>query len=96
MKRITTILLTIIMAQTLQAGKPAGVMTPETMWKLGRVSLQAVSDDGQTIIYGVTRYDVTANKGTSQLFCVTMSGATSQLTDGDKSASAVGFTVKSI
>lgn len=92
MKRITTILLTIIMAQTLQAGKPAGVMTPETMWKLGRVSLQAVSDDGQTIIYGVTRYDVTANKGTSQLFCVTMSGATSQLTDGDKSASAVGFT----
>jgi dipeptidyl aminopeptidase/acylaminoacyl peptidase len=43
-------------------------MTPELLWKLGRVSPDAVSPDGRSILYGITRYDVAQNKGNRELF----------------------------
>jgi hypothetical protein len=38
-------------------------MTPETLWEFGRVSDVQVSPDGKTLLFGVTTYDVTANRG---------------------------------
>lgn len=43
-------------------------MTPELLWQLGRVSLETVSPDGHTAIYGVTHYDVQANSGTRNMY----------------------------
>ncbi len=44
------------------------VMTPEKLWELGRVSLSAVSEDGKTFLYGVTKYNTEANKGNRDLY----------------------------
>ena len=43
-------------------------MTPELLWKLGRVSGESVSPDGKTVIYGITYYDVVKNKGERNLY----------------------------
>ena len=42
--------------------------TAETLWKLGRVSDMQLSPSGKTILYGVTWYDVAANKGNRDLY----------------------------
>lgn len=58
------------------------VMTPQKLWELGRVSLDAVSPDGKTFVYGVTRYNLEANAGNRDLFIMDIkSGKTTQLTD---------------
>lgn len=65
-------------------------ITPELLWKIGRVSIDDVSADGTQILYGITRYDIEKNKGTRQLFLMTRDGkenAISQLTEGAVSAS---------
>ena len=64
-------------------------MTPELLWKLGRLSGNEVSPDGQTILYGVAHYDVDSNKGTRQLFSVPYDGgAPKQLTHDTLSKSS--------
>jgi dipeptidyl aminopeptidase/acylaminoacyl peptidase len=50
------------------------VMTPERLWEIPRVSGPAVSPDGQSVAYGVTRYDLTENRGSADLFLVPVSG----------------------
>lgn len=57
--------------------KEAGILTPEVMWKLGRVGGTVLSPDGRDIIYTVTSYDMEADKGVSALW---------QRTLGDTSA----------
>ena len=42
-------------------------LTPELLWKLGRVGKEAVSPDGNKVIYGVTYYDLKKNKGERNL-----------------------------
>lgn len=57
------------------------VMTPELLWKLGRVSPEAMSPDGKSIIYGVTNYSIEENKGERNLFSISVNGGVSmQLT----------------
>ncbi len=53
-------------------------LTPEKLWELGRVSLDAVSPDGQNAIYGVTYYDLAANKGSRDLYLVPVAGGQSR------------------
>ncbi len=58
------------------------VMSPEKLWELGRVSLDAVSPDGKSFVYGVTYYDLSANKGNRNLYLMDIkSGETTQLTN---------------
>lgn len=58
-------------------------MTPELLWDLGRVGLEAISDDGKSVLYGVTRYDVGANKGNRDLYIASVDGKShTQVTDG--------------
>ncbi|MFZ9155270.1 MAG: hypothetical protein ACO22A_02860, partial [Schleiferiaceae bacterium] len=45
------------------------VMTPELLWKLGRVGLDDAAPSGW-VAYGVTRYDLQANKGNRDLYLV--------------------------
>lgn len=78
MKKIVLFLLCIT-AST--AGFAQEVMTPDLLWELGRVGGGALSPDGKTLVYGVTRYDVQANGGSSDLYAVDVeSGEKRQLT----------------
>ncbi len=43
-------------------------MTPELLWKLGRVGNVAMSPDGKRIAYTVKRYELKENKGKSTLY----------------------------
>ena len=40
----------------------------ELLWKLGRVSEMELSPDGNSIIYGVSWYDVQENKGNRDIY----------------------------
>ena len=80
-----------------ETGKPAGNfenaltaeeitgarITPEVLWKFGRVSDHELSPDGETVIFGVTRYDVSANLKMTDLFSVPSGGGNEvKLSDG--------------
>lgn len=57
-------------------------MTPEKLWELGRVGLEAVSSDGQSFIYGVTEYDIEKNAGERDLYLYDLkSDETKKITD---------------
>ncbi len=51
-----------------------GRLTPELLWKLGRVSLQDVSPDGQLLLYSVKYYDLAEDKGQSDLYLIHVDG----------------------
>ncbi|MGX5689617.1 prolyl oligopeptidase family serine peptidase [Arcticibacter tournemirensis] len=57
-------------------------MTPELLWKLGRVSGETISADGKSVLFGVTRYNMNENKGERDLYSVSVNGGSvKQLTN---------------
>lgn len=59
---------------TLSAGAQ-NVMTPETLWKLGRVTPLGISKDGKNVVYQVSTPSVDENKSESKYYSVPVSGA---------------------
>lgn len=53
------------------------VMTPELLWKLGRVSATGITKDEKSIVYNVKTYDATANTGSSKQYIVSIEGGES-------------------
>ena len=51
-----------------------GVLTEEILWYFGRVSAPEVSPDGKTLLYAVTYYDYTKDKGNAELYTIPMAG----------------------
>jgi dipeptidyl aminopeptidase/acylaminoacyl peptidase len=51
-----------------------GKLTPEILWKFGRVAEDKVSPDGKTIIYTITRADVKTDKKLTSVFSVPVQG----------------------
>ena len=49
-------------------------MTPELLWKLGRVSGGSVSPDGKWVLYGISYYDMVVNKGNRDLYVIPANG----------------------
>ncbi len=49
-------------------------LTPELMWKFGRVSDIQVSPDKKTVLYGATYYNLTENKGNRDIFVIPVAG----------------------
>lgn len=49
-------------------------MQAETLWKFGRVSEPKVSPNGKLIVYNVTRYNVSDNRGNNDLWVVDIKG----------------------
>lgn len=49
-------------------------MTPELLWKLGRVSGLGISNDGKSIVYKVSTPSVEENKSTTEFFSIPISG----------------------
>jgi hypothetical protein len=63
------------------------LLTPETLWKIGRVGLDAVSPDGQYAVYGVQRFDLETNKSTRTLYLIFIkTGESRALNDPKQSA----------
>lgn len=61
-----------------------GILTPEVLWKFGRVSDPQVSPDGQNIIYGISKYSVDANNSNTQIYLIpTEGGEPTKLTASD-------------
>jgi dipeptidyl aminopeptidase/acylaminoacyl peptidase len=59
----------------LTAGEKAGgVMTPEIMWKFGRLGTFALSPDGSTVLYTVTDIDLQSEARRTNIFKITVSG----------------------
>lgn len=62
----------------------AGVFTPEIMMKMGRLSDSHLSPDGQTVLYGVTVYNIEKNAGYTNLYLAPVNGDKPyKLTKGD-------------
>lgn len=78
MKRILSLsLLTLplfIFSQTSQSGP--SVMTPELLWKLGRVSGLGISKDGKYVLYSVSTPDADANKSKRKSYMIPVTGGT--------------------
>lgn len=65
MKKQLLLAITLI---TCLSGIAQDRFSAEILWKLGRVSDFQLSPSGETIIYGVTWYDVAANKGNRDIY----------------------------
>lgn len=50
------------------------VLTPEGLWKLGRVSALGISNDKKSIVYKVSTPDVAENKSNSKFYTIPMTG----------------------
>ena len=59
------------------------VLTPELLWKMGRISEEDISPDGSTVLFGVTYYDLAANKGNRDLWSLRLK------LPGDKGKNAI-------
>ncbi len=51
-----------------------GIMTPEILWKFGRISDHQLSPDKKTVLFSVRRYDASLNKGCSFIYSIPLSG----------------------
>jgi dipeptidyl aminopeptidase/acylaminoacyl peptidase len=57
-------------------------MTPEVMWKIGRIGGEKVSPDKTKVLFGVTFYSIEENKGFKDLYMLDLtSGKTTRITD---------------
>src|ERR1044071_10407671 len=78
MKRIGSFLLLLLPVIVFsQAQAPSqGVMTPELLWKLGRVSGLGISKDGKYLLYSVSTPDIEANKSKRKSYMIPVTGGT--------------------
>lgn len=78
MKKIALIFLSVMAIQA----SAQQVLTPETLWKLNRVSVLGISIDGKSIIYKVTTPSVEENKSSSKTYSMPINGGVAtEITD---------------
>ena len=69
---------------------PAKRMTPELLWKLGRLGEAVISPDGKQVAYSVRRYELADNEGSSSLYVTNVSdGKTSMIAADWKSLASL-------
>ncbi len=54
--------------------KAAGLMTPEVLWKFGRLGSIALSPDGSSVLYTVTRIDLQSEARETNIFKIASAG----------------------
>ena len=60
----------------------AGILSPEVMWKMGRVGSSSLSPDGTKVAYTVTYYNMAENRGVTSIYLQAVEGGEPrQLTD---------------
>jgi dipeptidyl aminopeptidase/acylaminoacyl peptidase len=78
-KRIVPALLALAPLFVLAQGDQAtvkGKLSPELLWKLGRVSGLGISKDGKYVLYSVSTPDAEANKNVRKSYMVSVDGGT--------------------
>ena len=59
-----------------------GILSPEVMWKMGRVGSSSLSPDGSEVAYTVTYYNMAENRGVTSIYLQPIEGGEPrQLTD---------------
>lgn len=83
---------TVIDVSLTDAEKAGGVLTPEILWKYGRIGSIVLSPDGSTVLYTVTNYDLPTEARTTNIYSIPSSGGTAvQLTtDGGSGPQWIG------
>lgn len=64
------------------------VLTPETLWSLGRLTGLGISDDGQSAVYAVALPDVAENKMTRKYYSIPVAGGAAAEIAGPESLAA--------
>ena len=82
MKVMKLIIATLLLVQFIIPGK-AQNMTPETLWKMGRVSDPKLSPDGKVLVYNIRSYNLQANKGHTDIYRINVDGTNKMLLAGD-------------
>lgn len=73
-----------------QEEKDKGLLTPEIMWKFGRIGSSVISPDGKMLAYTTTYYNLQENKGVTNIYLIsTEGGEPVKLTDEQGSESNV-------
>ena len=66
----------------------AARFTPDVMWKMGRLGGATLSPDGKSALYTITRYNMSENRGLTQIYVRNMAtGEEVTLTDNTSSNS---------
>ena len=73
MKKLALIGLTLMGIHSTVAQE---VMTPELLWKLGRVTALGISKDGKNVVYKVATPVMEDNKSTSKYYQIPIAGGT--------------------
>lgn len=71
MKKLALLSLTLMGINSVAAQE---VMTPELLWKLGRVTALGISNDGKKIVYKVATPSIEENKSNSKYYTIPVSG----------------------
>ena len=71
--------------------KAVGVMTPEIMWKFGRLGTFTLSPDGSTVLYTVTDIDLQSEARRTNIFKLSTSGSDPVLLTGNGGSSPQWF-----
>ena len=82
MKKLA-LLITCIMSITTASAQ--NVMTPETLWQLGRVTPLGISKDGKLLVYKVGTPSVEENKINSKYYTIPVQGGNASLVEDYKS-----------
>jgi len=64
-------------------------LTPEILWKFGRIGEYVVSTDSKTVAYTLTRYSLSENRGRTTIWSIPTSGGAATCLTADVSASCV-------
>jgi dipeptidyl aminopeptidase/acylaminoacyl peptidase len=91
MTKTLSIILFMLAATTFLSAQTK--LTPELLWKIGRVNLEDVSPNGLMAVYSVTRYDVAENKSAKTLYVVQVAtGETRAITPENLKSGDAQFT----
>jgi dipeptidyl aminopeptidase/acylaminoacyl peptidase len=72
------IILIALLVFSTQLSKSQNLLTPETLWSLGRVSYQGLSEDGKTVYYSVSKVNMNENKSETKYFSIPINGGSAQ------------------
>ncbi len=76
------LILVLTFFMSLQITSAQNTLTPELLWKLGRVSVLGISKDGKSIVYKVSSPSVEENKSSSKYYTIPVSGGNAtEITD---------------
>ena len=87
-------LMTAVNAQDVNSDSPPPEtrMTPELLWRLGRLGDATISPDGKRVAYTVRRFNLADNEGLSDLYLANAGGGEASLvTEGWKSLSSLDW-----